>query len=177
MDSTCKGFKITSTGKTPSFIVGMKNSLNETGYMNSSWDNTNGWSGCARRTWCNNVFRNAVPSTLRAIFKQFTWQQGKGSGASSGLLTTQDYFGLTPEMAVFGSRSYSFSDEANLFSQWKWYQTSGNRVKTVNGSASRWWECSPYSGNSSRFCTVNSGGSANYPDASGTYGLAPFGCI
>ena len=177
MDTTCTGFTITGTSKKPSFIVGMKNCLNETGYMNSSYDNTNGWSGCARRTWCNSVFYNAIPSTLRPIFKQFTWKQGSGGGASSGLLSTNDYFALPPEKAIFGSRSYSFSDEADLYSNWEWYQTSTNRKKTVNNSASIWWECSPFSGGSGRFCGVNSDGAASYYSAGYTDGLAPFGCI
>ena len=177
MDTTCTGFTITNTSKKPSFIVGMKNCLNETGYMNSSDQNTNGWSGCARRTWCNSVFYNAIPSTLRPIFKQFTWKQGKGSGASSGLLSTNDYFALPPEKAIFGSRTYSFSDEADLYSNWEWYQTSTNRKKTVNNSASHWWECSPLSGSSSYFCLVSSDGTAGLANAGHAHGLAPFGCI
>ena len=183
MDSTCTGFALasaTSGGKTkPSFIVGLKNSLAEAGYMNSASINTNGWSGCARRTWCNDVFRAAIPSTLRGIFKQFKWKQGKGGGSSSGLLETTDYFGLAPEKAIFGSVSYAQSDEAALYAQWKWYQTASNRIKKLGdtGSASNWWECSPYSGASNRFCSVISRGSVNSYYANGTYGLAPFGCI
>ena len=178
MDTTCKGFTVTATGKTPSLIVGMKNCLNEYGYMNSSKTNSNGWSGSKRRTWCNNVFKPAMPSTLASVFKQFTWKQGKGGGASSGLLETQDYFGLTPEKAVLGSRTYSFSDEAALYDQWEWYQTSNNRIKTVNGSADWWWECSPYSGHSTNFCNVNAGGSADGNNAYYSNGaLAVFGCI
>jgi len=183
MDKTCTGFTFataTSGGKTkPSFIVGLKNSLAETGYMNSSSTNTNGWSGSQRRTWCNDVFRPAIPSALRGIFKQFKWKQGKGSGNTSGLLETTDYFGLAPEKAVFGSQSYSFSDEAALYSQWTWYQTSANRIKKLgdSGSANYWWECSPRSGSSYNFCNVNSSGNANYNSANYTCGLAPFGCI
>ena len=183
MDSTCTGFTLasaTSGGKTkPSFIVGLKNSLAEAGYMNSASINTNGWSGCARRTWCNDVFRAAIPSTLRGIFKQFKWKQGKGGGSSSGLLETTDYFGLPPEKAIFGSVSYAQSDEAALYAQWKWYQTASNRIKKLGntGSASRWWECSPSSGYSYYFCRVNSDGSAYYYYAYYTIGLAPFGCI
>lgn len=183
MDSTCTGFTLasaTSGGKTkPSFIVGLKNCLAEAGYMNSTNINTNGWSGCARRTWCNDVFRAAIPSTLRGIFKQFKWKQGKGSGASSGLLETTDYFGLAPEKAVFGSVSYAQSDEVALYAQWKWYQTASNRIKKRGdtGSASNWWECSPLSGGSNFFCYVGSGGSASGHYASYPYGLAPFGCI
>ena len=182
MDTTCTGFKVTSTGKTPSLIVGMKNCLTETGYMNyaSSYKysyNTNGWSGSARRIWCNGTFYNAVPEAFRSLFKQFTWKQGKGSGNTSGLLETNDYFALAPEKAIFGSCTYSFSDETALYSQWSWYQTSSNRIKTVNGSANSWWECSPYSGYSRNFCFVGSDGTANSNNANSTNGLAVFGCI
>lgn len=183
MDKTCTGFTLATTtqgGKTkPSFIVGLKNALATVGYMNSSGTNSNGWPGCARRTWCNNVFRAAIPAALRGIFKQFKWQQGKGGGASSGLLETTDYFGLAPENAVFGNTSYSQSDEAALYAQWTWYATSANRIKKQgeSGSAYAWWECSPHSGNSTNFCSVYSNGSADWYNASNTYGLAPFGCI
>lgn len=185
MDKTCTGFTLATTtqgGKTkPSFIVGLKNALATAGYMNSSDTTTNGWSGCARRTWCNNVFRTAIPTALRGIFKQFKWKQGKGGGATSGLLETTDYFGFAPEKAIFGSRSYSFSDEAALYAQWTWYATAANRIKKYgeSGSAGIWWECSPYSGNGYYFCRVSGSGSggADYNYASSTYGLAPFGCI
>lgn len=183
MDKTCTGFTLataTKGGKTkPSFIVGLKNALATVGYMNSSGTNPNGWSGCARRTWCNNVFRAAIPAALRGIFKQFKWQQGKGGGASSGLLETTDYFGLAPEKAVFGANSYSQSDEAALYAQWTWYATSANRIKKQgeSGSAYIWWECSPFSGGSARFCLVGSNGYADWNSANITYGLAPFGCI
>lgn len=183
MDSTCTGFTLattTSGGKTkPDFIVGLKNNLLEKGYMNSININTNGWSGCARRTWCNDVFRPSIPSSLRGIFKQFKWKQGKGGGGSSGLLETTDYFGLAPEKAIFGSATYSQTDEAALYAQWDWYKTSTNRIKKLgdNGSASDWWECSPYSGGSGLFCYVYRDGSASGNYASDTRGLAPFGCI
>ena len=183
MDKTCTGFTLTTTtqgGKTkPSFIVGLKNALATVGHMNSSSTNSNGWSGCARRTWCNEVFRTAIPTELRGIFKQFKWKQGKGGGASSGLLETTDYFGLAPEKAVFGANSYSQSDEAALYAQWTWYATSANRIKKQgeSGSACTWWECSPRSGGSTGFCFVSSGGNAYWDGASNTFGLAPFGCI
>lgn len=183
MDAACTGFTLaaaTAGGKTvPDFVVGLKNCLAESGYMNSSNTNTNGWQGSARRTWCNNVFRSAIPSAIRGIFKQFKWKQGKGGGSSSGLLETTDYFGLPPEKAIFGSDSYAFADEAALYAQWDWYKTSANRIKKLSntGSASLWWECSPSSGDSGRFCRVNSDGGANSGYASNTRGLAPFGCI
>ena len=183
MDSACTGFTLataTSGGKTkPDFIVGLKNSLLEKGSLSSSNTNANGWSERARRTWCNNVFRLAIPASIRGIFKQFKWKQGKGGGSSSGILETTDYFGLAPEKAIFGSATYSQTDEAALYTQWDWYKTSTNRIKKLgnNGSANSWWECSPRSANSFNFCFVSGNGDASYSGASYTNGLAPFGCI
>nr|DAG76596.1 MAG TPA: hypothetical protein [Caudoviricetes sp.] len=183
MDTACTGFTLASAtagGKTnPDFIVGLKNILLEKGYMNSSDTNANGWSGCARRTWCNDVFKNSMPSTLLPIFKQFKWKQGQGGGTTSGLLETTDYFGLAPAIAVFGSTSYSQADEAALYAQWEWYKTVSNKIKRQGdtGPVSYWWECSPRSGGSRDFCLVSSSGGANINVASYTDGLAPFGCI
>lgn len=92
------GGKTLSNGKTCSFVVGQKNGLangtnGEYGYMNSSNTNAGGWDGCARRTWCNSVYYNAIPSTLRGIFKKF-----KNVTASAGNVATtkesEDYFAL-----------------------------------------------------------------------------------
>lgn len=183
MDSTCTGFTLataTSGGKTkPDFIVGLKNCLLETGYMNSRNTSADGWSGCERRTWCNNVFRPAIPASIRGIFKRFKWKQGKGGGSSSGILETTDYFGLAPEKAIFGRATYSQTDEAALYTQWDWYKTSTNRIKKLGdtGSAYSWWECSPGSGDSGYFCHVYSNGNAYSNSANSTRGLAPFGCI
>ena len=183
MDSTCTGFTLataTSGGKTnPDFIVGLKNSLLEEGYMNLTDTNVNGWSGSERRTWCNNVFRLAIPTSLRGVFKQFKWKQGQGGGASSGLLETTDYFGLAPEKAVFGSTTYAQSDEAALYAQWDWYKTSTNRAKKIgnNGYTAYWWGCSNQSGQPSLFYAVNRDGNATNQLSHYTIGLAPFGCI
>lgn len=83
--------------------------------MNTNNTNAGGWRDCKRRSWCNTEFRNSLPDTVKSWFKQFEWKQGIGGGASSGLYTTQDYFGLAPEKCAFGGRSYSFADEAALY--------------------------------------------------------------
>lgn len=173
------GIKLADGVTEPKFIVGLKHSLNESGYMNSSNVTTNGWDGSARRSWCNNVFKNSIPVTLLPIFKNFKWKQGQGGGSSSGLVETVDTFALHPEKQIFGSVSGSFADEAALYSQLTWYATSANRIKKLgnSGSARDWWECSPASGGSGYFCRVDSGGNADGDGASNTYGLAPFGCI
>ena len=163
-----RGGKTLSDGATAcQFIVGQKQIFNysanslEGGYMNSSDTNTGGWSSSARRTWCNNVYYNAMPSTLQPIFKQFTNTTGVGGGATSGLQTTTDYFALPAEKEIFGTKTYSQSDEAAALTQFTYYATSANRIKYYSTSnAYQWWERSPRSDDSNNFCFVYSGGTA-----------------
>lgn len=173
----------TASGRTEcSFIVGMKNGLangttGEYGYMNSSDTNSGGWESSERRTWCNSVFRNAIPSTLRDIFKQHL--NVTANGSSSGTTTSTDYFALPAEKEVFGSNTYANSTAESGLSQFEYYKTAANRIKKQgdNGSANNWWERSPRSGNSRYFCFVDSDGSAYDYIASNAFLLAPFGVI
>ena len=176
-----------ASGRTKcSFVVGLKDSLAEAGYMNSSDTNSGSWNGSARRTWCNNVFRNAIPSTLRAIFKQFktvTAQTYNGSANQESV----DYFALPAAKEVFGGSAssagndtgYSNLTEFNALFQFDYYKTTSNRVKKLGktGKADYWWERSPYCYNSTNFCIVYRDGTAQGGAALYRGGLAPFGCI
>lgn len=173
---TDPGHYTLANGKPCNFVVLQKDCLNKTGYMNSSNTNSGGWNGCARRTWCNSVYRNAIPSTLRGIFKQFTTYAANGSGSSS--VASSDYFALFSEKEVFGSTSQANSSAESQNTQLDYYKTSSNRIKRLNGNAVAWWERSTISGGDNRkFCRVNSDGSAYYGMANSSRGLAPFGCI
>ena len=168
-----------ASGRTKcSFVVGLKDSLAEAGYMNSSDTNSGSWNGSARRTWCNNVFRNAIPSTLRAIFKQFKTVTAQTYNGSTNQ-TSVDYFALPAEREIFDARNYCNQTEYNALFQFDYYKTASNRVKKLGktGTASYWWERSPYYNYSTSFCYVSSSGNAGNNIASYAYGLAPFGCI
>lgn len=82
-------------------------SNSENGYMNSSNTNANGWRGCARRTWCNNVYLKALPANLQALIKPVNKKSGTGGGSSSGTETTSDSIFLGSEIEIFGSTTYS----------------------------------------------------------------------
>lgn len=172
---TDPGHYTLANGKKCNFVVLQKDCLREIGVMSSSNTNSGGWDACPRRTWCNSVYRNAIPSTLRGIFKQFTTYAANGSGSSS--VASSDYFALFSEKEVFGSTTYANSSAEANNSQLTWFKTSSNLIKMRNGIAYYWWERSPYSGISSRFCRVNSSGDADWYIANGSRGLAPFGCI
>ena len=173
------------SGRTkPFFIYGQKNSLATKGYMNSSNTNTGSWDGCKRRTWCNNVYREAVPSYLKTITKQVNVITAQTYNGSTNQ-TSQDYFFLAAAKEVYGGnattagRDTKFSNltEFQALEQWTWYKTADNRIKTRSGSAADWWERSPYYSNSTSFCYVFSDGSANNYNAYSTRGLAPCGSI
>ena len=172
---TDPGHYTLANGNPCNFVVLQKDCLKEYGVMNSQNTNSGGWNNCPRRTWCNSVYRNAIPSTLRGIFKQFTTYAANGTGSSS--VASSDYFALFSEKEVFGSTTYANSSAESKNSQLTWFKTSSNRIKRVNGSARNWWERSPSSGNSYRFCSVAYSGNAGWSYANGSNGLAPFGCI
>ena len=163
-----------ASGKKCNFVVNMKDCLDEYGYMNSWSANYGGWNDCPRRTWCNSVYRNAIPASLRGIFKQFKTKAATGTGTAS--TTSTDWFALPSEMEVFGRVTHAnpYAESGNT--RLNYYKTASNRVKKVNGSADWWWERSP-GPSSSFFCMVDGGGSADIAAANAGGGLSPFGCI
>lgn len=164
-----------ASGKRCNFVVNMKDCLKEEGYMNSSNTNSGGWDECKRRTWCNNVFRNAIPSGLRPAFKQFKTKAATGSGAAS--TTSTDWFALPSEKEVLGTTVYASSSAESGNTQLNYYKTSSNRVKKVYGRDGGWWLRSPYSAVSGSFCIIDSSGRASISWAAADGGLSPFGCI
>ena len=176
------GGKTLTNGKTCAYIVGQKNGLSngtsgEYGYMNKLDSNGGGWEISARRIWCNDTYRDAIPASIRSIFKQH--KNVTAYGPSSETRDSIDYFAIPAEKEIFGSNSYANSTAESSLSQFEYYKTSSNRVKKQGDSGSdvNWWERSPCSGYSSYFCYVTSYGSADYSFASRSLLLAPFGCI
>ena len=174
-----RGGQTLEDGSACTFQWDFVEALAEAGYMNSSNTNSGGYDGSARAPWNDTPMYNALPAWLKKMTKPFKVTSGVGGGASSGLQTTVHKLALRAEKEVFGTRSYSFSDEANALTQVDYYKTADNRKKKrgISGSVNDWWLRSSYSGYSLRFCIVNSDGSASNDYASDTCGLAPFGCF
>ena len=166
---------IASGRTTCSFIVGQKNGLANEGYMNSTDTTSGGWNSCARRTWCNEIYYNAIPSSIRSIFKKH--KNITANGESTTTVTSDDYFALPAEKEVFGSNTYANSTAEASLTQFTYYATSSNRIKKGgdSGSIGFWWERSPSI--AGRFCDVSSDGSPRGSSAEKTRLLAPFGCI
>lgn len=163
-----------------SFIVGMKNGLTEKGYMNSSNTNHGGWDECARRTWCNNVFRNSIPSTLQVIFKQHL---NVTSWSGSSTRDSADYFALPAEKEVFGSVSYANATAESSLIQFQYYITSANRIKKAgdSGSSDFCFLRSRSDTDPNMFCVINNHTDPRYQQgadsALNANLLSPFGVI
>ena len=147
--------------------------LNTAGYMNSTNTNKTGWTSSARRTWCNDIFYNALPSDLRSLVKPVDKLASAGN-KSAIINIDSDKCWFPSEIEVFDIISYSKPGEG---SQYSYYTTTANRIKKVNGSTYNWWLRSPYGSGSTSFVIGMSGGSANYTEASYGRGLAPAFCI
>ncbi len=165
----------------------------------SSNTNSGGWKGCDLRydvlgsTNSNNndagtttatspvsgTLMAALPSDLRAVMKPmtiYTDNTGGGSNTASYVTASVDYLPLLAEFEIFGTRSYANSAEQNYQQQYQYYKNGNSKVKYRHSSTSspaRWWERSPYYGNSSNFCNVNTNGSADTDNAVNSFGLAP----
>lgn len=174
-----RGGQTLEDGSACTFQWDFVEALAEAGYMNSSNTNSGGYDGSARAPWNDTPMYNALPAWLKKMTKPFKVTSGVGGGASSGLQTTVHKLALRAEQEVFGTRTYSFADEATALTQVDYYKTADNRKKKrgISGSANRWWLRSSYSGDSKRFCYVTSDGSADINNASYSNGLAPFGCF
>lgn len=154
----------------------------ENGYMNSSNTNVGGWKDCARRTWCNNVYFNALPSTIKNAVKSVNKKTSAGN-QSSTIKITEDKVFLLSEIEIYGTDLHGNTSGSFFGEGWRYtyYETTSNRYKNPKLSSSfnscAYWQRSPRSSTSPAFCIVDNDGSAGGSRASNANGLAPCLCI
>lgn len=150
----------------------------ECGYMNSSNANNDGWEGCARRIWCNNVYKGCLPTYIQNMMKQVKKPTLAGS-KNNMIKTSNDYAFLPSEIEIFGSTTYSFAGEGKQYQYFK--NATANRYKKPRYSSDYvsgyYWTRSPVSGDSYSFCDINKDGNVGAGNASRTFGIAPCLCI
>ena len=136
--------------------------------MNSSNTNSGGWTSCAMRSTHLPAILALMPTEVQNGIREVNKLTFAG-GNSATINTTADKLFLLSEIEIFGSVSYSKSGEGT---QYDYYDMGYSKVKRYNGSARLWWERSPTSTFSARFCRVDSGGNAHYYYASYAIGVA-----
>lgn len=136
--------------------------------MNSSNTNSGGWTNCAMRTTHLPAILALMPVEVQAGIQEVHKLTSAGDRSSS-IQTTNDKLFLLSEIEIFGSTNYSFAGEGT---QYDYYKAGNSKVKNLNGSARAWWERSPLSSNTTRFCYVNDNNGGNALSASTSLGVA-----
>lgn len=136
--------------------------------MNGYHTNSGGWTDCEMRSTHLPAILNNMPSEVRSAIREVNKLTSAGS-KSSTINTTADKLFLLSEIEIFGRTTYSKAGEG---SQYAYYSAGNSKVKNLNGSANSWWERSPFGGNSTGFCDVDSVGSNELYIASTSLGVA-----
>lgn len=176
---TFQGFKATDKGA-PVCLVDSQYDKNEKitdliFVMNATPTNATGWTSCQMRQNIMPLIKTAFPADLQAVIKPSTIFTKQSSGDDACTATEDEVF-LLAEYEIFGTRHYASTDEANCLKQYTYYSAGNSKVKykhNATSSAATWWERSPRTGNSSYFCAVSTGGSADTRYATFSYGVSP----
>lgn len=156
----------------PSIIVQQKNTLINTGYMDAyvQYPRGAGQSSYARRTQCNNQYKNALPSTLISIFKQVA-VKFQGYAESSDYSTCNDYFFLADRIEIHSSEGYY----NNGLSKQPYYNISANQIKDKS------YQLRTHAGTEvsdpPNTCYYSYSGTQSSNKNNNNYGIAPCGCI
>lgn len=156
---------------------GMNNT--ENGYMNSTNTNVGGWNSCARRTWCNSVFYNALPTSIKNSVKQVVKINNSGGGSASAGTSTDDYIWLPSEYEVYADTTKSGRQEGNQYSYFG--LATENRYKLPRWKSTNstcvWWLRSPNGSFSTSFGDVSVNGSSQGAPSNNMLGIAPAFCL
>lgn len=156
--------------------VQQRDCLIEYGYMEGSSTNAKGWVNCARRTWCNNTYKNALPTALADLIKEVTKRTSAGNKSSTIMASFDNVF-LISEVEAFGQVTGSYAGEGT---QYEHYKSTSNRYKykgTSRATNTHWLLRSPRSNDTYYYCAVGSGGNTYATQSDGTMGIAPAFCI
>ena len=142
--------------------------------MNSSRTNSGGWGQCLMRTSTMPTLQSGMPGTLAQVKVPYVDYNNQ-----STILYSDDYMFLPAEKEVLGTVPYPNSPkaEANALTQFAYYKSGGNKIKSLSGSAVWWWLRSVYYNDSNNFCGVNASGGASLSIASNSRGAAPCFCV
>jgi len=170
------------------FVVGQSDVLNnngttETGHINSKGGDI-GWKDMSRRTWCNSVYRDAFPETLKPIFKQFNNTAIAGYNRTPATETVVDYFTLPAVSEYFpkilNTNSWCRTSEGSAFEVFDNMSASGKVYPRYKNGHTYWLRSVLRSGlssgspggiySSNGYNVVNSGFTSGR-------GIAPLGVI
>ena len=147
--------------------------------MNSSDTNAGGWPASVLYTYVKNDIYNALPSDLKAGIIDTYVVSGHGPKDSANFISTDKLYLLSTK-EVWGSDPAGTDTVTAETRQLDYYKAQGvtisngsGAIKQYNGSNTRWWLRSAYSGISTHFCSGDTSGYWNYYYAKSPNGVAP----
>ena len=157
-----------AAGGTAPLTFGLHDCYADTKAMNSSNTNSGGWKNSAMRTTHLPAILALMPTEVQNGIREVSKKVSVG-GASSTIETVSDKLFLLSEVEIFGSTNLSAAGEGT---QYDYYKAGNSKVKKRSGSVAYWWERSPDTRTSTRFCLVSSYGNADIYYASDAAGVA-----
>jgi hypothetical protein len=150
--------------------------------MRTANENAGGYPSTAANTVCKPYLEGGFLSGLiNAFLGEYSYSVKRKITAGQNGAWTKTAFQaaifLPAEKEVFGANTYGDAATENELTQLPIYAAGASKVKNHNGSASWWWEGSPYAAGATNFCDVNGSGSANNYNASYAGGVAPVFCV
>lgn len=168
---------IDPTGAALPLTLFMRHLHSTTFRMNAAKDNT--FTSSTAYTSRNNL-RDALPADWRNIMAPLVRKHIAAGGNAAPVAYDLPCF-LYREGEIFASRNYSREDEFILCNRYQIYvENKGTLIKKIAngaGSATGFWECSPYAGNASAYCGVSTSGAATDYTANTACGLCFGFCI
>ena len=155
---------------------GMTQLMASTRQMDSPNTNVGSFAGSAMYSWLSGTIYPNLTTELKDAIKAVNKKTSSG-GSSSVIRTDAMYLWLFAEIEVFGTTTQSYAGEGT---QYPYFATAAERIKRLSngaGAASYWWERSPYTNNSYRFCNVTPAGAADDSYADNSNGVCFGFCI
>ena len=162
--------------------------VTETQRMASSNTNVGGYSATEMYTTTLPAMVEALPEWLKSRMKTFSVLVGAGNGSSEIETVGNNKLALRSEAEVFGTSEHSAPGEGTETARNKLGKKTSNKYKGGSfsgGAGLNWWLRSPSIGSTEKFVRATWGTATGDPayafpadyNASGTYGVSPFGCI
>lgn len=144
------------SGKAP-LTFQLVGAYQSTGQMNGHNTNTGGWENCKMRSEKLPTILSHLPTEVQNSIKEIKKRTGTASGTTT--VVSNDKLFLLSEKEVFNTTNQSVDNEGT---QYEYYKTAKNRIKTCDGSTQRWWLRSPRKSSSAEFCYVTPEGLLAY---------------
>ena len=156
--------------------IDFKDALATSVRINSTKTNVGGYGATEMKTTTLPALANALPTWMKDRLIEFSVLASEGNQSSTIETVTGNKLALRSEIELFGSTTHSASGEGSYVTYYN-SNTKRTKKKGHSGTASGWFERSPYSGGTTDFCYVGSDGGTGNIRANYSGGVAPFCCL